>query len=121
MTGLANRKDIPYGRENAISRNALRSIWKCDDRKAREIIANLRRFPGEDGCAILSSSSKGTAGYWRSDDAAEIRSFIQETEARARNTFLSLKDARRVLQRLNTSGQTSVDMLLEEQEGGANG
>ena len=88
---LANRSDIPYGRENAISRKALRKLW------AREIIAFLRRFPGGDGCAILSTSSSSPEGYWRSDDPEEILCFIRETENRARNTFLSLRDARRVL------------------------
>lgn len=94
---LANRSDIPYGRENAISRKALRKLWNCDDRKARETIAFLRRFPGGDGCAILSTSSSSPEGYWRSDDPEEILHFIRETENRARNTFLSLRDARRVL------------------------
>lgn len=106
---VANRKDIPYGKGQAISRAALRKLWKCTDREAREIIAFLRRFPGGDGCAILSSSSTTPAGYWRSDDPAEIQTFIMETEARARNTFLSLKDARRVLRNLNASGQASIE------------
>ena len=106
---MANRSDIPYGMENAISRQTLRRIWNCTDREAREIIAFLRRFPGGDGCAILSSSSTTPAGYWRSDDPEEIQAFIQETENRARNTFLSLKDARRVLRKLNASGQVSME------------
>ena len=97
MEKKANRMDIPFGRDNAISREKLRRLWNCNDREARLIIANLRRYPGEDGCAILSTSSTHPAGYWRSDNPAEISAFIKETEGRARSTFLSLKDARRVL------------------------
>ena len=107
----ANRFDIPYGRKNAISRLTLRKMWHCDDRTAREIIAYLRRNPGDDGCAILSTSSTTPAGYWRSDDQAEIQAFIRETENRARNTFLSLKDAKRVLRMQNNSGQVSIDEI----------
>lgn len=116
---VANRRDIPYGRDNAISRAALRKVWNCTGREAREIIAFLRRFPGGDGCAILSSSSTTPAGYWRSDDPEEIQAFVQETENRARNTFLSLRDARRVLQKLNAAGQMTIDDLAAG--GGADG
>ncbi len=93
----ANREDIPVGRENAISRKALAKLWKCNDRVARNVIASLRQFPGEDGFAILSTSSTVPEGYWRSNIAEEIQAFVNETESRARNTFLSLRDARRVL------------------------
>ena len=93
----ANRNDIPLGRQNAISRKALAKMWKCSERDVRRFVANLRRVPGGDGCAILSTSSTSPVGYWRSDNPAEIQAFILETENRARHTFLSLRDARRVL------------------------
>lgn len=92
----ANRLDIPVGRENAISREQLARQWNMRDRDARRMIAELRAEAGGDGYAILSTSRK-PSGYWRSNDPAEIRGFIRETEARARNTFLAIRDAKRVL------------------------
>lgn len=100
----ADRSDIPYGRKNAISRKALSQIWNCNERDVRRYVAVLRRVPGCDGCAILSTSSTAPEGYWRSDDPAEIQAFIAETEHRARNTFLSLRDARRVLKNIREKG-----------------
>lgn len=90
------RQDIPIGRRNAISRMALARLWRCTEREARRMIAELRAAPGDDGYAILSTASS-PSGYWRSNDPEELAGFIRETESRARNTFLSLRDARRLL------------------------
>jgi len=104
---MANRSDIPVGRRHAISRAALASLWRCSDREARRFIAELRAKPGNDGCAILSTASS-PSGYWRSSDPQEITGFIRETEARARNTFLSLRDAKHVLQQFDTFKQIKM-------------
>ena len=96
---MANRQDIPVGRENAISREELAIIWGVRDRDARRMVAKLRADAGNDGFAILSTARK-PSGYWRSNDPDEIRAFIRETEARARNTFLAIRDAKRVLRRI---------------------
>ena len=91
----AERHDIPIGRMNAILRRDLAALWDTDERSVRGIIARMRKQQG-DGLAILSSSTS-PAGYWRSADIGEIRAFIAETTARARNTLAALEDARRVL------------------------
>lgn len=104
---MANRNDIPIGRCNAISREELARIWGMSDRATRHTIAELRALPGDDGYAILSTATK-PSGYWRSDDPAEIAAFIRETEARARNTFLALRDARRLLQRHAQADQCTM-------------
>ena len=96
----ANRADIPVGRERAISRNALARLWRTDERGVRQIIAGFRAEAGDDGYAILSTA--GTpSGYWRSNKPDEIDAFIRETYHRAQNTFLAVKDARRVLKSLH--------------------
>lgn len=95
----ANRSDIPVGRDHSISREALARRWKVSEREARRMVADLRAKPGGDGYAILSTSRK-PSGYWRSNDPAEIGEFIRETEARARNTFLAIRDAKRVMRQL---------------------
>ena len=87
--------DIPIGRENAISREALCNIWCCCDRVARKNIQALRMEMPEDGYIIVSSSHD--TGYYRTNDPAEIAAFIKETEARARHTFMPLQVARVVL------------------------
>ena len=104
-----DRKDIPIGRENAITRAELAAAWGFSDRKTRKMIAQLRALPGNDGYAILSSSTAPN-GYWRSNDPAEIERFILETESRAKNVFLSLKDAKRILHSAETSGQMQFQL-----------
>ena len=108
---MANRADIPAGRTHAISRTALARLWRCSDRKARRLIAELRAKPSDDGSAILSTSTS-PSGYWRSNDPEEIAGFIRETEARARNTFLALRDAKNVLRQIDNSGQMIISDCL---------
>ena len=111
---MAKRDDIPIGRNHAISRTALARLWRCSDREARRLIAEFRAMPGNDGSAILSTSTS-PSGYWRSNDPEEIAGFIKETEARARNTFLALRDARNVLRQIDSSGQMNINDCLGKQ------
>ncbi len=106
------RSHIPIGRSNAISRAQLSGCWGCSDRVTRHIIANFRAEHDGDGYAILSSAHD-PAGYWRSADPEEIAAFIRENEARARNTFLALHEAKRILSELQHKGQTAFDLYGE--------
>lgn len=90
---MANRLDIPAGRENTISRARLARRWKCGDSEARHTIARLRANPDGDTCAILSSPN----GYYRSNDPEEIEQFLRATVALNRNTLAAIADAQRVL------------------------
>ena len=87
--------DIPIGAENAITREALARKWNTNDRTAREIIAKLRADDNGDGYVIVSHSNG--RGYYRTDNIEQIRHFKNEMEKRARNTFLPLRKARRIL------------------------
>lgn len=91
--------DIPIGRENAISRAALAAKWGCSDRMARRYIAELRCVEDE-RYVIVSHSNGGVCGYYRTDDPNDIEYFLLEMTKRARNTFRSLRQARRVMKRL---------------------
>ena len=95
---MANRFDIPEGRDHAIPREELAQRWHCTVRETRTIIARLRLERAED--AILSTSHT-PPGYWRSTSPGEIATFINEMERRARNTFLVLRGARHVLEARN--------------------
>ena len=88
---------IPYGSENAIKRDALARIWKCNDRTMRIWIADMRAVDYGDSYIIASSHS---GGYYLTNLPYEIERFIRETHARGRHTLLPLKKAHRVLDRV---------------------
>lgn len=72
---------IPFGKQNAISRERLSELSGMGDRAVRKAIQALR----EDGEIILSSSHG--KGYWRSDDASEIGQYIAENKSRIRKLY----------------------------------
>ena len=87
--------DIPIGAENAITRQALVSKWHMNDRSVRETIARFRSEDNGDPY-IIASHSDGR-GYYRTNDPAQIRHYLNETIKRACNTFKPLKKVRRIL------------------------
>ena len=89
--------DIPIGAENAITRAELAWKWGVNDRTARERIAALRAADNGDGYVIVSHSRGGVRGYYRTNDPEVIKRYVNEVHSRARNTFLPLRKARRVL------------------------
>lgn len=89
--------DIPIGAENAITRAELARKWGVSDREARRIVAALRADDNGDGYVIVSHSRGGVHGYYRTDDPDTIKRYVNEVHSRARNTFLPLRKARRVL------------------------
>lgn len=101
---------IPYGREHAVSREALSVAWRMDQRKVRRHIAILRRLPAPDGSVILSSSS-APGGYWRSRDPVEIKRFIQEADSRAKHLRDSTRQARKALRMLEEQKKEEGDQL----------
>ena len=96
MNGFSDT-DIPIGAENAITRAELARKWGVSDRTARERIAELRADDNGDGYVIVSHSRGGVHGYYRTNDTETIRRYANEVNSRARNTFLPLRKARRVL------------------------
>lgn len=89
--------DIPIGRDNAITRAELAALWGVSDRKARQIIANLRAEDNGDGFMIVAFSSR--RGYYRTNDVREIKHFHHEMTKRAQNTFAPLRKSRRILRK----------------------
>ena len=104
---MPKRDDVPVGRSQAIDRASLCQLWGCSDRMARRYISALRAQPSADGLAILSSAHR-PAGYWRSNDPAELAAFVAENSARARSTFVAVRSARQLLD--SAPGQESVDL-----------
>ena len=96
MNGFSDT-DIPIGAENAITRAELARKWGVSDREARRIVAAFRADDNGDGYVIVSHSRCGARGYYRTDDPDTIKRYVNEVHSRARNTFLPLRKARRVL------------------------
>lgn len=92
--------DIPIGSENAISRAELAKLWGVDDRRARERIATMRAKDSNDDMFIVSHSRNGVKGYYRTNNADEIRHFVNEGRKRLRNTATPIINARKVLKRI---------------------
>lgn len=91
----ARPEDIPIGRGNAVTAEALAAIWGCNPRAARDAVARLRALPSADGMVICSDTR--SSGFWRTDDPEEIQTFIISMERRARFTFSALRSARAAL------------------------
>ena len=89
--------DIPIGAENAITRAELARKWGVNDRLARRRIAELRAADNGDAYVIVSHSRGGVRGYYRTNDPEVIKRYVNEVHSRARNTFLPLRKARRVM------------------------
>lgn len=89
--------DIPIGAENAITRAELARKWGVNDRLARRRIAELRAQDNGDAYVIVSHSRGSVRGYYRTNNPEVIKRYVNEVHSRARNTFLPLRKARRVL------------------------
>ena len=79
---------IPYGKENAVSREYLSKLTGWNGRKVRWEIKRLLK----NGEHILSSSS--AKGYWRSDDPDEIEKFLRESDKRRQTEALTVQPLR---------------------------
>lgn len=90
---------IPFGKGNAISRAELKMLTGIDDRAIRLLIKETNRKALDNGFAILSSSA--SKGYWKSEDAEEIKAYLKESERRRRteieNNYYIAKLAERKL------------------------
>lgn len=76
---------IPYGRENAVSRHELQRLTGMNDRAVRLEIKRLLRT----GEPILSSCKH--SGYWRSENVAEWKEFINESKSRAESEYKNIE------------------------------
>ena len=80
---------IPYGKENAISKQELVSLLGISGREIRRTVKELNKEITKDGEAILSSSQ--VRGYWRSKDINEMKAYIRE--GKHRQQMISRNDA----------------------------
>lgn len=88
-------EDIPIGKENAINYDKLCNLWGVDKRHARHFLADLSKYDNGDDYILIRSSRK--AGFYRTNDIANIKSFRSECMNRGRNVFAALRKIDRVL------------------------
>lgn len=88
-------ESIPIGKENAISREELCELCGKSARSVRRTIENLRSKDNGDDFVIVSTAHR--AGYFRSSNRDEIRSFKGEVTRRGKHTFRPLRKANRIL------------------------
>lgn len=99
--------DIPVGKRNAITKEALMVKWGMTERAVRNIIRELRLQDfGDDYVVISLSSGKG---YYKSDDTEDLIAFKKEVTNRGRHTFAPLRKVNRIL-----SGQVTLVNNLQE-------
>jgi hypothetical protein len=105
-THTPSRYDIPIGRKNAISREALAAKWGVSDRTARRIVGRMRDEKPTEPYIIVSTSHQ--TGYWRSNAAADLDHFEREWISRATKQFKPLIEVNTVRQML--SGQVRMEL-----------
>lgn len=93
-------EDIPVGRENAASKKELMKKWGVSERVVKKIVSDLRYQDQGDNFIIVSSSTNGTKGYYKTDNIEEIKAFEKETLNRGKHTFRPLRKIRRVYERI---------------------
>lgn len=81
---------IPYGKDNAKTRDKLCEETKMDDRKVRRIISELRKRE-------LICSLSGSSGYWRPANREEVKQYLKETTKRIKSLYEDCRLAREYL------------------------
>lgn len=91
--------EIPVGKENALTRQELCSMWGVNERTARAILNELSRYDnGDDYILIRSGMSKG---FYKTTDPAEIAAYRKECLHKGRSIFAPLRKINRVTAELN--------------------
>ena len=101
--------ELPTGRENALSYDALCAMWGMAARNVRKILHDLSRYDNGDNYILIRSSSG--KGFYKTDNLADIERYRRECMNRGKKTFAPLRKINRVLQ--PPSGQISFENNLK--------
>lgn len=96
---------IPEGRENAVTRQQLCIATGLPDRTVRECIEQARRR------GVIIINKQDGAGYYRTDDPAEIKRQYRQNDRRAKSILAQQKHLRR---RPKASGIEPADIAGKE-------
>ena len=97
--------DIPVGKENAATYPELVLLWGRKERDVRQILHELSLFDNGDDYILIRSAKKG-GGFYRTDNADDIKAYREECLAKGRSNFAPVKKINRVLN--NNSEQISM-------------
>lgn len=95
--------ELPIGKDNSVTYEHLSDMWGKNPRSVRKILHDLSIYDNGDNM-ILIRSSHG-AGFYKTDDRADIAAYRAECLSRGRRTFAPLRKIDRVLN--PDSGQLS--------------
>ena len=95
---MLKREMIPFGKENAVSRDVLAKLTGMSDRRLRYDISRLRREDDETNVIIVSTSDG--RGYYRTDNIDEIEHFVREMAHRITSIVEAIKVAKLAAKRL---------------------
>lgn len=92
---------IPYGQENAVTRDELCAMTGLSDRKLRELIAEARR----NVCIINLQDGRG---YFRPLETEKelVKRYFEQERARAKTTLWAIRGAKNELRKIE--GQTAL-------------
>lgn len=88
--------EIPIGKENAVSYEELEIMWGRSEREVRKILHQLSAFDNGDDYILIRSSKKG-GGFYRTDNADDIKDYRKECLNMGRSIFAPVKKINRVL------------------------
>ena len=97
--------ELPTGKENAVTYPELVLIWDQSERNVRKILHDLSRFDNGDDFILIRSAKKG-GGFYKTDNADDIKAYKNECIAKGRSTFAPIKKINRVLN--NNAEQISM-------------
>lgn len=87
--------ELPIGRENAVSYKELCPVWGLSERRVRKLLHDLSLYDnGDDYILIRSSSGRG---FYRTDNAAEIKAYKKECLSKGKSVFAPVRKINRVL------------------------
>ena len=94
-------KDIPYGKENAVSRKDLVRLWNMSDRQVRDTIRSLRNhlsiFIEDLDFMIVGLNTE--RGYYRSTDKEVLMHFKNDRLKRAASILEPVAVTTKVIER----------------------
>lgn len=88
-------KQIPIGRENALTYPMICSMWNCSERTARQILHELSSYDNGDPYILIRSSS--SKGFYRTNDSTEIERYRHECLRKGRSIFAPVRKCNRIL------------------------
>lgn len=99
-------RDIPVGKENSITYDALRVLWGMNNRAVRLLLRELSCYDNGDDYILIRSG--GNKGFYKTDDPQEIIKYKRECINKGRALFAPVKKINRVL---NSSAGGQLNLI----------